>query len=273
MFFFNTKFFFPILLIIVGLISAGALGLLIKNNVSFKRPIIDVSTLTIQDLPSDIEKKDWGDTTSTPASFPGTEAATINLAVPYLSQMPDDQLVKPWSKACEEASIAMIEEFYLKNEALFLDKAAGKKRMSQLFAWEDKNFGYNDDTDASSTARIINEYSSFNATLKQNPTLEEIKNELKNNRPVISLHYGPGLNNPYLHFSKEGPGYHVIVLKGYDNEKKEFIAHDPGTHEYSGDNYRYSYETIMSSLHGYDVKTKKAENGIPVVLFTSPDNR
>lgn len=197
----------------------------------------------------------------------------VDLAVPYVSQLPDQVFVKPWSAACEEASIVMVEQFYLGNKNEFFPKEESKQKMNALFTWEDANFGFNDDTDASSTARLINERAAFTATVKSNPTLEEIKNELKNNRLVISMHDGRRLNNPYLHFSKEGPGYHVIVLKGYDNEKKEFIAHDPGTHEYSGDKYRYSYETIMSSLHDYDVKTKKAENGIPVVLFTSPDNR
>jgi uncharacterized protein YvpB len=192
----------------------------------------------------------------------------VNLPVPYLSQMPDGLFVLPWSKACEEASITMIAEFYAKNNEKFLPITRGKESMNKLMAWEDKEFGYNDDTDASSTARIINEASSFTAVVKLNPTLEEIKDEIRNNRPVVSFHYGPGLKNPYLHFKADGANYHVIILKGFDDEKQEFIAHDAGTYQYSGDDYRYSYDTIMNSLRDYDLRTKKAKDGVPTVLFT-----
>lgn len=196
-----------------------------------------------------------------------TIKTAVNLTVPYLSQMPDGLLVKPWSKACEEASIVMISEFYRGNQEKFLSKTVGKEAMNNLISWENNNFGYNDDTNASFTVRIVNEASSFTAYARQNPSLEEIKEELRKNRPVMSLHYGLGLQNPYLHFKADGPVYHLIVLKGFDDEKKEFIAHDPGTYQFSGDDYRYSYETIMSSLHDYDATLKKA-SGPPVVIFT-----
>lgn len=209
---------------------------------------------------------------STSSSVTGsstTELQLVDLPVPYVSQLPDGNMVQPWLKACEEASITMVEQFYLKNNAKIIEKEESKKLMNTLFAWENSKLGYNDDTDASTTARIINEYSSMNATVKRYPTLEEIKEELRNGRPVISLHYGTDLNNPYLHFKADGPRYHVIVLKGYNEKTKEFISHEPGTFQYSGDNYAYSYETIMNSLRDYNIKTKKA-TGTPVVLFTSP---
>ena len=256
---------------VIGIVLVGGVFLLIIKDMSFETKNITTSTTNTEVLSIDVENKSVVEIiTSTTLDFSDIITTTINLVVPYISQMPDGIFVKPWSKACEEATIIMIEEFYLKNKISLLPITVGKQGMSMLFAWEDKNFGYNDDTDASSTARIINDYSSFNAIVKRNPTLEEIKNEIKNNRPVISLHYGPALNNPYLHFKVDGPQYHMIVLKGFDDKNKEFIAHDPGTYQYSGNDFRYGYQTIMSSLHDYDIKIKKAKEGVPVVLFTSP---
>ncbi len=191
----------------------------------------------------------------------------VDIQMSYVSQLPDDTYEQPWSSACEEASITMIEQFYRRGNKP-ISKEAGKQIMNSLFEWENKNFGYNEDTNASSTAQVINEFTSLTAQVKENPTLEEIKNEIKNNRPVLSFHAGDELKNPYLHFREDGSNFHTVVLKGYDEKKKEFIAHDPGTYKYSGENYRYSYEVIMDSLHDYDLETKNTKGGKPVVIFT-----
>lgn len=249
---------------IVLLVGVGGGWLLVKNNGSRRANNQRTPALPQNDttgsIPADTEVKRSDNNLET----------LVNLPVPYLSQMPDGLFVLPWSKACEEASITMIAEFYAKNKVKSLPIAMGKESMTKLMNWEDEEFGYNDDTDASSTARIINEASSFAAVVKRNPTLEEIKDEVRNNRPVISFHYGPGLKNPYLYFKADGANYHVIILKGFDDEKQEFIAHDAGTYQYSGADYRYSYDMIMNSLHDYDLAIKKAKDGIPTVLFTRP---
>ena len=69
----------------------------------------------------------------------------------------------------------MIEKYYLKKKDLKIPKARAKQEMKELFAWEDKTFGSNTDTNAAQTVKMINDYSSFEATVKRNPTLEEIK--------------------------------------------------------------------------------------------------
>lgn len=58
----------------------------------------------------------------------------------------------------------------------------------------------------------------------------------------------------------------MMVIIGFDNKNQEFIVHDPGFG--SGLDYRYSYATIMDTLHDFDHETSQA-NGASVVLFTN----
>ena len=162
----------------------------------------------------------------------------------------------------------MAEQYYLGKKEI--SKTLAKSAMESLFNWQNKNFGRNADSNAEETAKIINEYTSFSATVKTNPTLEEIKSELDNGYPVISLHYGFGLNNPAIPFLANGSSYHMMVLVGYDNKKKEFITNDPGN-EKKGLDFRYKYDTILNTLGDFNHETKKVD-GLPTVLFTKPKN-
>lgn len=197
---------------------------------------------------------------------------TVSLPVPFTSEIPDGRWTGPWKNACEEASATMVEQFYLGRRSL--TKATAKQLMRQLFSWEDIRFGSNADSDATRTAAMINEYSSFDATIQVNPTLENIKNELTNGHPVISLHYGYGLNNPLHRFRAGGSSYHQMVLIGFDESTQEFVVNDPELpmgmpHRPTGLDYRYSYATILSTLHDFSFAHKKAD-GPPTVLFTQP---
>lgn len=191
----------------------------------------------------------------------------VYLKVPYTSQIPNGRWVSPWNAACEEASIIMIEQFYLGRTNNKIPNKEAQELIKPLFAWEDKIFGENKDSNAIRTAQLINDFSSFKATIKEYPTLDEIKEELRNNRPVLSLHYGRGLNNPRLHFRPEGSSYHMIVIIGFDDTTQEFITHDPGFT--TGLDARYSYATILDTLHDFNHETKQAD-GPPVVIFTEP---
>lgn len=166
--------------------------------------------------------------------------------------------VEPWKSACEETSIVMVDQFY--KDVTSLSYATDKILMQTYFTAENTLFGYNDDTDATQTAKIINEYSGFNATLKLNPTLDEIKEELQDSHPVIAL-----VSDYPLYHQTYDYGYHVVVLKGFDDAAKEFIVHDDGNSRW-GMNHRYLYATIMSTLHDFNLDTKKVD-GVPTVLF------
>lgn len=192
------------------------------------------------------------------------EKSTVLLKVPYTSEIPNGSWTKPWNNACEEASIVMVKGYYFGYEAT--TKQIAMDDMSPLFKIEDKLFGSNADSDATRTAKLINDYTDFTATIKENPTLDQIKNELTNGRPVIAMLYAKDLSNPNHRWRAGGSYYHVLVLVGFDDKTNEFITNDSGD-PVTGANYRYKYEAIMTGLHDFNYKTKHAD-GPPRVLFT-----
>lgn len=194
---------------------------------------------------------------------PGTAIEPFNLAVPFASEIPDGRWVKPWNNACEEASIIMVEAWYQGEEAISITEA--KARMTPLFAWEDQHFGGNANSDAAQTVELITAKADFTARIIHNPTLEAIKTELRAGRPVISLNYGYELKNPLHHWVRNGSYYHMMVLTGFDDSTQEFLVNDTALEE--GLDYRYSYDTILNSLHDYD-RARDATDGPPTVLFT-----
>jgi len=189
----------------------------------------------------------------------------IKLKIPFAVEVPDGKWIDPWKNACEEATITMIDQYYQgKNK---LTNAEAKKLMLPIFTLENELFGFNKDTNAEETMQFINKFLSFTATIKENPTLDEIKNELMVKRPVISMHYGFELNNPALRFRQDGSSYHMMVISGFDDAKKEFIVQDSGNPK--GLDFRYKYDTILKTLHDFDRITGQA-NGPARVLFTEP---
>ncbi len=191
----------------------------------------------------------------------------ISLPVPFYWEIPDGVWVPPWSGACEEASVVAVESYYLKQPKKIVKKIEAKAVMSPLFKIEDRIFGYNSDTSGSEIVRLINDYTSFDATLRDNPTLEEIKAELAAGRPVISLHYGYDLNNPRHRFRRGGSSYHVMAIVGYDDSRGEFVVNDSELPD--GIDFRYKYGIILSTLHDFNHQTKKAD-GPARVIFTAP---
>lgn len=189
---------------------------------------------------------------------------TVKINVPYTTEIPLGSWVKPWNNACEEASIIMAESYYFGNKTM--DKKTAAKYMSPLFPIEDKIFGSNADTDSARTAKLLNNYLSVVATIKDNPTLEEIKNQLREGKPVVTFHYAKEIKNPNYHWRAGGSYYHVILLVGFDDNTNDFFVHDSGD-PLTGEFHRYSYSTIMDTLHDFNHKTRKAD-GPARVLFT-----
>ena len=190
----------------------------------------------------------------------------LKLAVPYISEAPDGNWTGPWKNACEESSIGMVEYYYRGRQSV--DKKTAKDFMWTLFEIQNKKYGSNADADSARTNYMINSQTVFSGKVITNPTINQIKKELQQKRPVISLHYGFDLKNKNIPFLSGGSSYHMMVIIGYDDDKKIFYTNDPGdTKEGSG--HAYGYELFMNTLHDFDHTTKKA-NGTPVVIFTNP---
>lgn len=191
----------------------------------------------------------------------------VSLPVPFYWEIPDGVWVRPWNGACEESAISAAEGYYLGRPKQIVSKADEKRQMLPLFPIEDKLFGYDSDTDAAENLKLINDYTSFDAILKTNPTLDEIKAELAAGHPVISMHYGYALKNPRHRFRAGASSYHVMTITGYDDSTGEFLVNDPELPD--GIDFRYKYDIILTTLHDFNHTTKHAD-GPAVVLFTRP---
>lgn len=192
----------------------------------------------------------------------------VNLSVPYIPEAPDGLMVKPWNNSCEEASTAMLDEYYSGNRDKTVSIAKEKKIILYYIDIENKIFGYNGNTNAAEITKMVNGYSKyFEAKIKTDPTLDEIKSELNLGRPVIALLYGKNLNNPRIQFSRTGSYYHTFVIKGYDDTTEEFIVNDNGDFK-KGLDLRYKYDTILGALRDYNHQTQLTEKPA-TVLFTS----
>lgn len=187
--------------------------------------------------------------------------------VSFTSQAPERVWREPWLNACEEASITMVHAYYMGMDETFTIQKA-KTSLLETFRIKNKNFGMSFDEGTATIASLIDNFYPWEAKLQENPTLDQIKKQLDLQRPVIVPVYGKALLNP--HFVNGGPIYHTIVLSGYDDEKQQFITEEPGTR--FGDNYRYSYTTILSTIHDY-IPGKKIQFTQPVVIFTAPNTR
>jgi uncharacterized protein YvpB len=205
--------------------------------------------------------------TSTPKVASKTPVKKIKevLAVPYVSEAPENIWSGSWVNACEESSIMMVDEYY--KGTLVVSTSSAKAYLLNLFAAQRKLYGSDANSDASRMITMIEDHANFDAELVIYPTIEEIKAEIDAGRPVISLHRGFDLKNPNVPFLATGSSYHTIVIFGYDDLAQNFITHDPGD-QYTGRNYLYSYETIMNSLHDYNHVTHLAD-GVPTVIFTA----
>ena len=188
------------------------------------------------------------------------------LPVPFITEAPSGIFAGPWKNACEEASIAMVEWFYSgKNPD---DIKAIEAFMLELFKQQNLLYGSNANSDAKRTVELINLYTSFTANIVENPTMEDIKREINQGRPVITPNYGFGLNNPNIPFLSTGSSYHMVVITGYDDEKDELITNDSGDF-ISGRAHRYAYDVFMQSVHDYDYTRNKAD-GPAFFIFTKP---
>ena len=178
-----------------------------------------------------------------PVATPETLPAQINLDVPFYPQAPDANWVLPWEEACEEASV-VLAYYYFSGEPL--SKAQFKKEVLDLVDWQMKVFGDYIHTTVDQTVKmIIGHFGFSDLRVMENPTVDDLKNELAQGHLIVAPFAGRELNNPF--YSGEGPYYHMLVIKGYD--ETHFITNDVGTKR--GLDFIYPYQTIMDALHDY----------------------
>jgi hypothetical protein len=177
---------------------------------------------------------------------------SINLDVPFYPQAPDADWGLPWQEACEEASITLAY-YYAMNEEL--TKEEFKTDVLRLVDWQKEKFGdYIHSTVDQTMQMLEGYYGCTGCRVLEDPTIKDMKKELAAGHVIVAPFAGRMLGNPF--YSGEGPYYHMMVLKGYD--EKHFITNDVGTKR--GLNFIYPYATIMNALHDY----------LPTTIETAP---
>jgi len=186
----------------------------------------------------------------------------INLAVPFTSQAPHADWDLPYQEACEEASAYMVWLYYEGYSSGLVNARVADTALLEFIEYESQtSVGYLDTT-AQETAEFMEAFYGLNTYVVQDPTVDQIKEQISKGYPVIVPAAGRELGNP--NFSGEGPLYHMLVLRGYTDEL--WITNDPGTR--NGEEYVYNIDVIMNAMG--DWNNGDPANGAKVVIFAEP---
>jgi len=178
----------------------------------------------------------------TPIELPDLpESAYIDL--PFISQSPFATWDALHEDVCEEASLLMIK--YQKENKNNISKTEADQDIKLMVAYEKSN-EYETSITLEELNQVSKSYLGFSGEVIDNISIDDIKVELANGKPVIVGAAGKTLDNP--NFRNGGPNYHMLVIIGYDADG--FITNDPGTRK--GENYRYSYENLYESIHDWN---------------------
>ncbi|MFA4872952.1 MAG: C39 family peptidase [Patescibacteria group bacterium] len=188
----------------------------------------------------------------------------VVLPVPFQPQAPFGDWREPWGEACEEAALALANRFAHHMETLTQEEM--RDEILKLVSYQKEQYGDYRDSDAERTAEIGRQVYGIGVEVKEVKGVEEVKEILKGGNLVIAPMAGRLLKNPY--FRQPGPWYHMIVVRGFDDEKQEFITNDVGTRR--GEGYRYPYEVIWNAIHDFPGEKEKIEEGEKkIIVITS----
>lgn len=188
--------------------------------------------------------------------------ATYNLAVPFTPQAPFANWDLPYQEACEEASAYMVWMYYQGEPSGLINPNDADEAIWELVDFQTDLLGTYMDTTVEETREFIDLFYGLAATVVDDPTVEQIKTEIAEGRPVIVPAAGRKLGNPY--FSGDGPLYHMIVIKGYT--ETQFIVNDPGTKR--GQDYVYDIDVVMEAMG--DWNDGDPANGAKRVILLAP---
>jgi hypothetical protein len=120
-----------------------------------------------------------------------------------------------------------------------------EQRILEMVAWENKNFGYYQETTAAQTARMIRAMYGYNRVdVLYEAGISDIVRNVRAGRPVIVPLAGQMLGNPY--YTAPGPAYHMLVVKGVA-ENGDIITNDVGTRH--GRNFVYKPDVFLNAMH------------------------
>lgn len=223
---------------------------------------LEKSNIEVIDKPSVIDKVVEKTGNLTISAFQKISKPELIHDVTFMSQAPTANWDHPFDEACEEASMLMALDFLAKID---LSKDSGlslESRIYDLYDWEAHN-SYDIDINISEVKSVLKDRFEVDSKIILNPTVQKIIDELDNNSVIIVPALGRELKNPY--FQNPGPLYHMLVVIGYDQDRREFITNDPGTRR--GKNFRYSMDHLVSVIR--DWNGGDVANGQSIVLVVS----
>lgn len=206
--------------------------------------------------------------------------------VVFTSQAPYAKWDDLHDEACEEASLIMAHNYLVGTEKLEIKTA--EEEIQKMVTFQENYFGSHKDLDTEESIELAEKFYNEKYQLielepKENsaekdavgisendsePTINQekidyLKKELSKGNLFIIPAAGQELGNPY--FREPGPLYHMLVITGYDDDKKEFITNDPGTRR--GEDYRYSYEILWNAIHDFPGKKTDILTGAKNVIL------
>lgn len=199
----------------------------------------------------------------TPTEIP---IKSVLIEVPYTIQAPSGQWGdERFQDACEEVNAIMVMAWAKNSLSSILSKVEVEKEVVAIEDYELKNYKSTVDTSAADTAeRIIKGYFNYNnVEVKTVNSPEDIVRELVRGKIVITPMNGQVINNP--HYKQPGPARHMILVKGYDADKKIFITNDSGVGDGAG--YRYPEKVFWGGIRDYPSGDHVPISGVKKVMI------
>jgi len=183
-----------------------------------------------------------------------TEKKEIGV-VPFQVQAPGGRWNEPlFQNGCEEASMIMAARWIQNLDEL--DAGAMDKEIRRVASKEEKMYGHAVDTSIEDTCETLKQL--FGMTSAKVVNLESIGSvieQLNAGKLIIVNAFGRALGNP--NFTSPGPITHMLVIVGYDAQKKQIITNDPGTK--NGRGYRYDENVFWKALWNYPTSEEHPE--------------
>lgn len=181
----------------------------------------------------------------------------FNLDMQFYPQAPFANWDMPYQEACEEASVLIAANYIRGRE---VSRAEFDKELLEIVDFENKYFGSFEHTDVEQTKEIFEKHYNYRSVeIIDNPTIDDIKEQIARGNPVLVPLAGRLIGNPY--YTPPGPVYHFLVIKGYT--KTHFITHDVGTKR--GEDYTYPFEKLMNNIHDWEEPITSGEKKVLVI--------
>lgn len=186
---------------------------------------------------------------------PRPTSGTILIDIPFVSQAPLGNWKDPRQQnGCEEAVLIMANLWVT---GKILTPAEAEQAIIAFTKFEEQKYGHYKDMSAQDTAHMMRDYFQYDKyAVRRSISVQDIEAEIRQGNAVIVPVNGQRLGNPY--YTQPGPLTHMLVIRGYDYDKGEFITNDPGLRT-KGDRYRYAEAKLAGALQDYPTGPEHGE--------------